>query len=295
MTSSSSSSPPRPLSPKDALVARGLSPKKSFGQNFLVDEHHVLAIARAVLGGLTRPLVVELGGGTGALTRALVDHATVHVVERDRDLVPVLKTTFPLAIDEGRLTVHEADAKTVDLASIFSSTNGPRVLCGNLPYHLTSTLLFRAIEHAPVLARAVFLIQLEVAERVAAKPGDDAYSLLSVLCGARFDVEIAHVVPRGAFWPVPEVDGGVLALVPKSTPLVDERGWPTFVELVKAAFSQRRKTLKNTLKKHDPKGAHMASLGIDPGARAETLTVLQFVALARAVEEARAHVEKSDA
>jgi 16S rRNA (adenine1518-N6/adenine1519-N6)-dimethyltransferase len=284
----------RPLSPKEALVARGLTPKKSFGQNFLVDATHVEAIARAVKGGLKRPLIVELGGGTGALTRALIDDAIVHVVERDRDLVPVLRTTFPFAIDEGRLTVHEADAATVDLRAIYATGGPPRALCGNLPYHLTSTLLFRAIDVATLIDRAVFLIQLEVAERVAAKPGEKNYSLLSVLCGARFDVEIAHVVPKGAFWPVPEVDGGVIALTPRKDALVDEVLWPRFKTLVKAAFAQRRKTLRNTLKKIDPGGVHMTSVGIDPGARAETITVERFAALARVVDVSAVETETVD-
>ena len=253
---------------RELLEASGLRPKKSFGQNFLTDSHHLEAIARAVASLVeTKDTdIVEFGPGAGALTAHLVDVGVVHGVERDRDLVPILRERF------GRqANIIEDNAATVALDGYQDF-----VLAGNLPYHMTSTLLFRALHHADRLRGAVFLVQREVAERVASPEGSKRYGILSVLVQHRFVTELTHVVPRGAFWPVPDVDGGVLRLRTRA----ERAPVPRLEEVVKAAFAARRKTLRNTIGKRFP-GA-LARAGIDEKRRPETLNVDEFVALAEA-------------
>jgi 16S rRNA (adenine1518-N6/adenine1519-N6)-dimethyltransferase len=258
---------------KELLKERGLRPKKSFGQNFLLDERHLDAIVaqiRAVHAPGRR--VVELGGGAGALTARIAELGPVTVIERDRDLVPVLRERF----EDKDVTVVEANAATAPYEA-----EDPFVLVGNLPYHMTSQLLFRARDEAARLAGVFFLIQKEVADRVAADPGNKKYGVLSVLLQECFEAETVHVVPKGAFWPVPDVDGAVVRLVPRAQRLGEGVDLDRFAAIVKAGFEQRRKTLRNTVGKKFP-GA-LEAAGIDEKARPETLSVEDFVALARAV------------
>lgn len=273
--------------PKHLLAPRGIRPKSSFGQNFLVDDNQLLAIARTVLD--LRPHagapVVELGAGTGALTRVLLDAgATVHAVERDRDLVPILNERFAEEIEAGKLVVHEANALTFPFEEVTKGARG--VLCGNLPYHLTSSLVLRAVEGAQALSGVAFLVQLEVAERLAAEPGGKDWGVLSVLLQHIFDVDLAKRVPKGAFWPVPEVDGGVVRMRPYETPRGGEVSFEALKDVVKAAFHQRRKTLKNALSPLDG-DALLEEAGIDPKLRAERVDVEGFVRLAKAWEARR--------
>jgi len=278
------------IHPKSQLAPRGLRPKHSFGQNFLNDDTHLSGIAGAVEALAKAParLVVEFGPGTGALTAHLVERELlVHAVERDRDLIPVLSDRFAERLDDGRLVLHEANAATFPVGETFRAHGeGVGVLCGNLPYHMTSSLLMNALDVVDNLAGAVFLIQLEVAERISAGPGSKTYGILSVVLQHRFDVRLDRIVPKGAFWPVPEVDGGVVVLTPRAEPRGGEVSLEVFKRVVKSAFSSRRKTLRNALKSFPAARELMESVGINPGARAEELDVEAFVALARAVEAA---------
>ncbi len=263
--------------PRDILKAKGLHAKKSFGQNFLTDPHHLEAIARETCHLRSNPdmIVFEIGAGLGALTRALLKQgAVVHAIERDRDLVPILLQEFAHEINAKRLVIHEANASTFDFSKVTTDTF---VLCGNLPYHLTSTLMLQALDVYQRITGAVFMIQAEVAERIVSGPGNKVYGLLSVLLQSRFEVSVVHQVPPGAFWPAPNVDSSVLRLVPKLIqPQID---WPQFKTLVKMAFAQRRKTLKNTLSKLENATEKMEQAGINPLARAETLSAEDFVRL----------------
>lgn len=275
------------IHPKQLLAPRGLRPKSSFGQNFLSDDHQLLGIARAILESRPNPEapVVELGPGTGALTGVLLDAgATVHAVERDRDLVPVLRERFAAHIASGRLHLYEDNALTFDYAPI---TVGHGVLCGNLPYHLTSSLVLRAVELVTALQGVVFLVQLEVAERLAAEPGNKDWGILSVLLQHVYDVELFQKVPKGAFWPVPEVDGGVVRMMPHPSPRGGRVALASLKHVVKTAFQQRRKTLKNTLASLGG-AALLREADIDPTLRAERVDVEGFVRLARAVEARQA-------
>ncbi|MBX3192650.1 MAG: ribosomal RNA small subunit methyltransferase A [Labilithrix sp.] len=271
-----------------ALRRAGLAPKKSFGQNFLVSPSTVEAIAAACVpdAEVGRARVVELGAGTGALTRALAARAaSVVAVERDRDLVPVLREELA-DLPEGRVTVVEGDAQTADPRALLGATTpeGTRVLCGNLPYQITGRLLQSAVTHAGDLDRVVFMVQLEVAERLAAEPGSKAYGALTVFVRAAFRAKKLFNVSPGSFHPPPDVTSAVILLEPERPPRAEET--ETFRALVKGAFGARRKTLRNAWSKvaaPDAIARAAESTGISLGARGETLSVEQFAAMADAL------------
>jgi 16S rRNA (adenine1518-N6/adenine1519-N6)-dimethyltransferase len=268
--------------PRSVLRRVGLTPKRSFGQNFLVSPHVVEAIAKAcVPDASAKELnVVELGAGTGALTRALAERAArVVAVERDRDLVPVLREEFA---DRANVAIVEGDAQAIDPAALVPA---PRVLAGNLPYQITGRLLELATEHAHALERVVFMVQLEVAERLAASPGTKAYGALTVFAGAAFAVTKLFDVSPGSFHPPPEVTSAVVLLTPRRPRLAEETD--TFRALVKGAFGARRKTLRNAWSKvADPArvAAAAEASGIALDARGETLDVDAYARMARALD-----------
>jgi 16S rRNA (adenine1518-N6/adenine1519-N6)-dimethyltransferase len=276
-----------PKSPKSELKARGLSAKKHFGQNFLTDPR----IAGGIAELCTTPAggtVIEIGAGLGALTRPLLERAShVIAIERDRDLVPVLAEELSREIAEGKLQLLEADAKTVAYRELFHDRPRPRVLGGNLPYQITGPLLELACALAGDVDTVVFLVQLEVAERLRAAPGSESYGALSVFVQAAYDVTRERVVKRGAFHPQPNVDSAVVRLVPKMTPSARET--PAFRALVHAAFQQRRKKLKNAW--NDVAGLSRERIelaakaaGIDLDARGETLSAERFGQMAEEIE-----------
>jgi 16S rRNA (adenine1518-N6/adenine1519-N6)-dimethyltransferase len=265
----------------------GLRPKKSFGQNFLVAD----AIARAIAGAcvrddeLHRARVVEIGAGTGALTRLVAGRARELVaIERDRDLVPLLARE----IDGSGTRILEADAQSVDLASLLGDPEpgSPRVLCGNLPYAITGPLLRLAVENADAVDRVVFMVQDEVAQRLSATPGSKDWGALTVFVSAAFGVRRLLRAPPGAFHPPPDVTSAVVEL----TPLRPRRARETeaFRTLVRAAFQSRRKTLRNAWTHAAPDAetlTHAArEAGIDLGARGETLDVEAFARMAAALD-----------
>jgi len=271
------------LPPRAHLEGRGLFPKKSFGQNFLTDEVHLMhiadEIARVCPAGKSD--VMELGPGTGVLTSALLDRGLhVTAVERDRDLVPVLQDRFADDIEAKRLAVIEANAVTVPLESGLPDGG---VLCGNLPYHLSGSLLARPVDERERVDAAVFLLQYEVAQRIAAPPGGKQYGVLSVLCGYGYHLELTFRVPRGAFWPVPDVDGGVLTMRRLAEPRGGDVPMAALRKVVKTCFQQRRKTIRNGLKPLGDPDALLDAAGISPKVRAETVAVEGFVAMARAL------------
>ncbi len=259
-------------SAKSVLTQRNLSPKKSFGQNFLSDDDHLRMIAQATcdLREDSRTRIYEIGAGLGALTRALLNQgAIVSAIERDRDLVPILRETFAAEIQSGQLDLHEANATT-----FFTNYPTKIVLCGNLPYHLTSSILFETARLHNQISGAVYLIQKEVAERIAGKPGSKTYGLLSVLMQSRFETSIIHEVPRAAFWPAPHVESSVIRFKPRKHPT--DIQWDLFVKLVKAAFAHRRKTLTNSLSGYADIEGILNSLGINPKSRAENLSYQDY-------------------
>jgi 16S rRNA (adenine1518-N6/adenine1519-N6)-dimethyltransferase len=270
----------------EALAAfrrMGLRPKKTFGQNFLADQRiaaSVAALATEPAGGT----VVEIGAGLGALTAPLLVRAfSVIAIERDRDLCPLLLEAFALPIAEGKLTILEDDAKQIDLGSLFAAGPRPHVLAGNLPYQITGPLLERTTALGSRIDRAVFMVQREVADRLIAPPGGDAYGALTVFVSAAFRVERAMRVSRGAFRPVPNVDSAVVTLTPLSPPRAAET--EAFRAAVHAAFQKRRKMLRNawaSLGPPDEIARKADAAGIDLDRRGETLSVEEFAGFAEA-------------
>jgi len=254
------------------MAQRPHTPRKRFGQHFLNDS----AVARRIVDSLApdagRP-VFEIGPGRGALTAPLLERLPqLHVIEIDRDLAAELETRFG---PTGRLAMHCGDALDFDFCA---AAPGPVQIVGNLPYNISTPLLFHLIDQLDCIAAMVFMLQAEVAARMAAQPGGRDYGRLSVMVQARCSVEhLFRVAPR-AFTPPPRVESAVLRLVPAAdAPAIADR--ELFARLVRTAFSHRRKTLRNALKGLVEPAAFEA-LGIDPGARPETLPVAAFAALA---------------
>jgi len=261
--------------PAELLRRHGLRPKKEWGQNFLGDAR-ILAELAALAGLKPGETVVELGAGLGHFTRALAaTGARVVAVERDRELVPILRAELP------HIEVAEADAKSFDFRSV--ARGGSVTVCGNLPYHLTSPILFHLLDQRAALRRAVLLVQREVAERIVAPPGGRDYGLLSVLLQHVAEVSIGLEVARHAFTPPPEVESSALVLDFLPQPRSKVHDEQRFRALVKAAFSQRRKTLWNALKALPGGRAALEGAGIDPQRRGETLSVEEFARVERAL------------
>ncbi len=238
-------------------------PRKRFGQHFLADPG-VLRALTAAIDPRPEDRMVEIGPGLGALTGPLLEHvAHLHAVELDRDLAPRLREIFPAE----RLTVHQADVLEFDFAALGS---GLRVV-GNLPYNISTPILFRLAAVAALLRDVHVMLQKEVAERLAAAPGTPQYGRLSVMARRRFDVEKLLAVPPSAFRPPPKVDSAVVRLTPRPpTPELSPAGEAWFAELVRAAFAQRRKTLRNALASLF-RPEDFTELDLDPGCRGETL------------------------
>ncbi len=245
--------------------------KKSLGQHFLVDSHYISRIVAAIRPDM-QDTMVEIGPGPGALTRPLLEKlAHLHVVEVDRDMVARLAEE----ISPERLTIHQADALSFDFGQFGS---GLRVV-GNLPYNISSPLLFHLAEQAGNIRDMCFMLQKEVVDRMAAAPDTADYGRLSVMLQARFRVDKLFVVPPGAFQPPPKVDSAIVRLTPLPPEAVLYRDARVFAEVVARAFGQRRKTLRNTLKGLVD-AALFEELGIDPIRRGETLSVAEFAQLA---------------
>ncbi len=249
-------------------------PRKRFGQHFLHDPnilHRIVAAIRPAPG----EHVVEIGPGLGALTRPLLAAAgELDVVELDRDLLAPLHT---YCAGVGTLRIHQADALTFNFAALRG--NGPPLrLAGNLPYNISTPLLFHLLAQVEHVRDLHFMLQKDVVDRMAAQPGEEAYGRLSVMLQYRCRVEPLFTVGPEAFRPPPQVWSAVVRLVPHATAPVRVRNEQRFAEIVRLAFAQRRKTLRNSLR--DALDAtQIKAAGIDPSVRPETLAVAAFAAL----------------
>ena len=248
--------------------------KKHFGQHFLHEAGIIDRIVRAV-DPKPGQHVVEIGPGQGAITLPLLKAlGRMTVIELDRDLVEPLAAS---AAAHGELDIVLADVLTVDFTALAGAQ--PIRLVGNLPYNISSPILFHALDHAAAIEDMHFMLQKEVVDRMGAAPGSKVYGRLSVMLQAYCEVVPLLKVPPGAFRPPPKVDSAVVRLRPRPPASIGVADRPLFAAVVKAAFAQRRKTLRNALSGvADP--AAMAAAGIDPGARAEALAVADFVRLA---------------
>ncbi|MGD9264975.1 MAG: 16S rRNA (adenine(1518)-N(6)/adenine(1519)-N(6))-dimethyltransferase RsmA [Lysobacterales bacterium] len=252
-------------------------PRKRFGQNFLHDQQVIDQIV-ACIAPHPSEVLVEIGPGQAALTRPLVaSGAELHVVEIDRDLAAQLQRLFA---SEPGVTIHACDALNADLAAL--TGDRPFRLIGNLPYNISTPLIFHVLKWHGLILDMHFMLQKEVVERMAAGPGGHAYGRLSVMAQYRCEVTPLFDVRPESFTPVPAVHSSVVRLRPLSEPPVDAGSDQAFARVVSAAFSQRRKTLRNSLRALLTP-AQIEAAGVDPGERAEQLSLSQFAALSRAL------------
>ncbi|OHC61386.1 MAG: 16S rRNA (adenine(1518)-N(6)/adenine(1519)-N(6))-dimethyltransferase [Rhodocyclales bacterium RIFCSPLOWO2_02_FULL_63_24] len=290
----------------------GHTARKRFGQNFLVSPGIIRKIVDAI-GPQAGDTVVEIGPGLGALTEPLLERLDhLHVVEIDRDLIARLRNRFP----PERLTVHEGDALEFDFGAL--KGQGPLKIVGNLPYNISSPLLFHLVAFAPLVYDMHFMLQKEVVDRMVAEPGNKDFGRLSVMLQYHYHMERMFIVPPGAFNPPPKIDSAIVRMIPVDFSKVMRSGTPgdgagapwvpgnplyvpqgqyplgrgpvtakdpaLFAKVVTAAFSQRRKMLRNTLREFISE-ADLAALCIRPTARAEDIAVADYVRLANSLAD----------
>ncbi|MEX0976218.1 MAG: 16S rRNA (adenine(1518)-N(6)/adenine(1519)-N(6))-dimethyltransferase RsmA [Woeseia sp.] len=253
--------------------------RKRFGQHFLTSSAVVQDIVNAIS---PRPddTLLEIGPGHGVLTQPLAaSGARLHAVELDRALVPRLRTQFA---NSGNVVIHEADALRFDYASVGS----PLRILGNLPYNISTPLLFRLIEFRAIIVDLHLMLQKEVVGRLAASPGTKAYGRLTIMAGCHLHAEPLFDVPATSFTPPPRVTSTVVRLWPRKTDGFTINDQAFLQRLVTQAFSQRRKTLRNALKEL-ASSDEMLAMSIDPGARAEEIPLAGWVALANHLRQSR--------
>ena len=251
--------------------------KKRFGQNFLQDPGIIAQIIDAIRPQ-THQMLVEIGPGRGALTEHLArGHQPFSVIELDRDLIPGLRQKLPDSVN-----IIEADVLKYD----FSHFSMPLFVVGNLPYNISTPLLFKLFEQTPKPERMIFMLQREVVNRLVANPGSKAYGRLSVM--AQYHCRVTKVldVPSNAFNPAPKVDSAVVELQPHRTQVHDTTEPKLLSEVLVSAFGKRRKTLRNALS-HLITAEELSSMDIDPTLRAEALTVKQFIDCANFLRASR--------
>jgi len=252
--------------------------RKRFGQNFL---HDKAVIARIIAAIHPQPddVLVEIGPGLGALTRELLPRVNaLDVVELDRDVIPLLEQACRSL---GTLRVHQADALHFDFAALMRDERKLRVV-GNLPYNIATPLLFHLFTQTQAIRDMHFMLQKEVVERMVAAPNTEHYGRLSLMVQYHCAAHQLFTVGPGAFKPAPKVDSAIVRLLPHAVPPVEVPDVAQFSTLVAQAFSQRRKTVRNALK-GTVNDAQFAACGIDPGARAEQLSLEDFARLSRAL------------
>jgi 16S rRNA (adenine1518-N6/adenine1519-N6)-dimethyltransferase len=257
--------------------------RRRFGQHFL---HDPAVIGRIVasLAPCAGEHLVEIGPGRGALTRALLGFGdcTLDAIEIDRDLTAQLRARFPPAAN---WALHQGDALEFDYSGLAQSRGGRLRIVGNLPYNISTPLLFRLLAHAAAIADLTVMLQREVVARLTASPGDPDYGRLTVMLVPQTRIERLFDVGPGAFQPPPRVWSAVVRLAVRAAPLFAVS--PSFGAVVAAAFAQRRKTLRNALSQLLSR-EQISACGIDPAARPETLSAQAFNSLAEALDRSRA-------
>ena len=267
----------------------GHRPRKRFGQHFLCDEHYIERLVDSIAPKAGQRLV-EIGPGQGALTRPLLARVDqLDVVELDRDLIPGLRAlAHSCGSGTHTLTIHEADALKFDFCPLVEGMPKPKLrVVGNLPYNISTPLLFHLTRQLACIEDMHFMLQKEVVERITAPAGGGSYGRLTVMLSYYCQSEYLFTVPPGAFQPPPRVDSAIVRLIPHASPPADVGDTQVFAELVNQAFSQRRKTLRNSLKNLLDASA-IESAGVDPTLRPECLSLSQFAALSRKISENRA-------
>src|SRR5512140_3340301 len=272
---------------REMLRRYGVRPKRRYGQNFLIDPQ---AINKVIDLAMIEPsdTVVEIGSGAGALTGKLADlAAAVHAVELDSSLTAILQQEF-----SGRnVIVHNSDIRQFMFDRLAEIAGAPLVVVGNLPYYLTTDILFTILKHGRYVSRSTLMVQKEYAQRLIAEPGSKDYGALTVAVNFRAEVEPLMALEPGVFYPTPQVSSTLLSLVPRRKPVVQVPDDTLFQGIVRAAFATRRKTLLNALleKSKRPRNTVVElidSAGIDPARRGETLSVEDFARLTTAFHDA---------
>ncbi|MBC7489424.1 MAG: 16S rRNA (adenine(1518)-N(6)/adenine(1519)-N(6))-dimethyltransferase RsmA [Glaciimonas sp.] len=252
-------------------------PRKRFGQNFLTDKL-VLSDIISTIAPQADDNMVEIGPGLAAMTTLLLKSLKhLHVVEIDRDLVSRLEKTF----DPAHLHVHSADALKFDFSSISRLGEGKLRVVGNLPYNISSPLLFHLTEIAPLMQDQHFMLQKEVVQRMVAEPGNKTFGRLSVMLQWRYKMQLMFIVPPTAFDPPPRVDSAIVRMIPIAEPLVCDQ--KRLENVVLKAFTQRRKVIRNGLAGMFTEN-DLIDAGVDPQARPETISIERFVGLANRLE-----------
>ena len=277
----------RPSTVRDLLKRHGIRPRRSLGQNFLVDGNILGRIVQAAAPA-SEDLVIEVGPGIGTLTRELCREAgRVLAIERDHRMGPVLEETLA---DCPHLDLRFADAMDFDFSGALAGHAGSVKFVSNLPYNIATPLLLDLLAGVRGIGLYVVMVQKELADRFTASPGGRDYGASTLKMLYRCRLERVIRVPRTVFLPPPQVDSVVLRLVPHSAAPVEVPDERFFLQLIETAFAQRRKTLLNALaagmkatSSREEIGGALAAAGIDPGRRAETLSLEEFAALARAI------------
>lgn len=261
--------------------------RKRFGQNFLVDDGIIRRIVKSIHPKSSDNLV-EIGPGKGAITSQLLSACpTLNVVELDRDLIPILLAQF--VADYPKFKINQADALKFDFATLLDQDDdgndkGPLRIVGNLPYNISTPLIFHLLSYADQVRDMHFMLQKEVVDRMAAQPNEKAYGRLSIMVQYYCKVESLFPVPPECFQPRPKVDSAIVRLAPYAEPPHPAKNVKLLERLVNTAFQQRRKTLRNALKQLMPADA-IESLDIDTGKRPENLTLQDFVSLSNKLSE----------
>jgi 16S rRNA (adenine1518-N6/adenine1519-N6)-dimethyltransferase len=267
------------------LERYGLRAKKQFGQNFLISERALRAIADATVAS-DEDWIVEVGAGLGTLTARLVERVTagkVIAVETDPDMIRVLRAELG---EVDNLEIESVDIMRYDLRMVAKWRGESIIVCGNLPYHIASQILFRVIDAREVVRHGVFMIQKEMADRIVAKPGTKEYGAIGVMLRTYADITTVIKVGAGSFLPPPKIDSTVIKLVPLAEPRTPIANPAHYSKVVHAAFGQRRKTLRNALRAvwpDDQVDAALTATTIDGQRRGETLEIAEFGGLAAAL------------
>ena len=253
----------------------GHKARKRFGQNFLQDTGMIRKIVRAIAPA-GKDHLVEIGPGMGAITELLLEeNGQLDVIELDRDLIPGLRVKF---FNYPEFTLHEADALKFDFAKLRQADEKLRIV-GNLPYNISTPLIFHLLSFQGLIQDMHFMLQKEVVERLAAKPGTGEWGRLSVMAQYYCDIENLFLVPPECFKPQPKVESAIVRMTPKQQPTHQALDEKILGETLRLAFAQRRKTLRNNMKGYVT-AEQLEALDLDPQRRPETLNLEEFVKLA---------------
>lgn len=259
-------------------------PRKRFGQNFLKDEN-VIQNMIAALHLKPNDRVIEIGPGLGALTKPLLDRGIeLEVIELDRNLVAKLKNFSDAQALTNILTIHEADALNFDYGQLERKPDEKLRIIGNLPYNISTPLIFHLLNYCPIIQDMHFMLQYELVERISSSPNHKSYGKLSVILQYFCQATLLFIVEPQSFYPAPKVRSAIIRLVPYTSLPYPAKNIERLREVAGAAFNQRRKTLANSLKNYLSQ-EDFITLAIDPRVRAEQLAVSEFVRIANFIED----------